>query len=293
MLHSMTAFARMETHRSDYEIITEIRSYNSKNLDIVVRLPHLALPLEERVKTMVAGRLHRGRVEVRLDIRDVGDATGRFDIDLSRARAYHSALAQLHEAFKLEGPITLELLMAGGGIIKPVEDVKHIEPLWELVGASLGEALDQLIAMRGREGQSLQTDFLKRLAKIEDLISAVQSVSRDFLGVYQARLKERITALTSGVIEIDPARIAQEAALLADRSDISEEITRARSHLQQFRYIMENESPAGRQLNFLVQEFNREFNTMGSKTGKAEVSHRVVELKTELEKIREQVQNVE
>lgn len=293
MLHSMTAFARSENRDRAYEVITEIRSYNSRNLDIVVRLPHFCQPLEERIKTMAAGRLQRGRVEVRLDIRAVGEEMCRFEVDLSRARDYHQALNQLSEEFKLAGEISLEMMVAGGGIIKPTEDEKDLEQIWKSIAAGLGEALNALVAMRQREGHSLEVDLRKRLEIIEERISAVGAASQGLLADYQQRLKERIAALTRGVVDIDPARIAQEAALLADRSDISEEIVRARSHLQQFRHIMENESPAGRKLNFLTQEFNREFNTMGSKTANAVVSHLVVELKTELEKIREQVQNVE
>ncbi|MBL0714340.1 MAG: YicC family protein [Desulfosarcina sp.] len=293
MLQSMTAFARSETNSDDYEIVTEMRSYNSKNLDLVIRLPHVCQPLEERIKTTVAGRLHRGRVEVRLDIREVGEDVLTFEIDLPRARAYYNVLEQLRDQFQLGGEINLEMMVAAGGVVKPAENEKDLERLWGQIEGSLVEALDQLIAMRRREGQSLREDFLQRLQTIEDRMAAVQSASRGLLPQYQQRLKARIAALTSGVVDLDPARIAQEAALLADRSDIAEEIVRAQSHLQQFRHIMENETPAGRKLNFLIQEFNREFNTMGSKTGKAEVSHLVVELKAELEKIREQVQNIE
>ncbi|MDJ0991893.1 MAG: YicC/YloC family endoribonuclease [Desulfobacterales bacterium] len=293
MLQSMTAFARSEKHTADCEIVTEIRSYNSKNLDLQVRLPHFGQPLEERIKSMAGSRLHRGRVEIRIEIREVGEGFRRFEIDLPKARAYYQAVQKLKSELRLEGAIDLETMLVPGGIIKPAEDEKDLEGLWELMAAGLAEALDALIEMRGREGQSLTADFIKRLQIIEDRIAAVHAASRGLLAVYQQRLKERIAALTQGVVDIDPARIAQEAALLADRSDISEEIVRARSHLEQFRHIMAHESPAGRKLNFLVQEFNREFNTMGAKTGKAEVSHLVVEMKTELEKIREQVQNVE
>jgi uncharacterized protein (TIGR00255 family) len=293
MLHSMTAFARSEKNDHDFELAVEIRSYNSKNLDMVVRLPHACQPLEERVKSLVAGRLHRGRVEVRLDVREVGANAIRYEVDMPRATAYHQALSQLRQVLKLKGEVGLEIMAATGGIIKPAETEKDLERLWTLIAAGLDEALTELVAMRRREGRSLAADFDARLQTIEERIAAVRTASRGMLADYQRRLKERVVALTRGVVEIDPARIAQEAALLADRSDISEEIVRALSHLQQFRHVMVHESPAGRKLNFLLQEFNREFNTMGSKTGKAEISHLVVELKTELEKIREQVQNVE
>ena len=293
MLNSMTAFARSEVSRGGDVIVTEMRSYNSKNLDLVVRLPHVYQPLEERVKTKVAERLHRGRVEVRLDIREAADDAGAFEIDLPRAKAYYQALETLRDQFKLTGEIGLEMMVNAGGVIKAAENETDLERLGALIDDGLEQALEALVAMRRREGHSLEVDFNKRLQIIEARLAAVQSASRGLLAQYQQRLRERIDALTDGIIEIDPTRIAQEAALLADRSDIAEEIVRAHSHLQQFRHIMNNESPAGRQLNFLIQEFNREFNTMGSKTGKAQISHLVVELKTELEKIREQVQNVE
>ena len=134
---------------------------------------------------------------------------------------------------------------------------------------------------------------MARLADIENQLDLIEKDSDGLLGIYQAKLLERIHTLTQGNVDIDPGRIAQEAAFLADRSDISEEIVRATSHLEQFRRIMDVEEPAGRKLNFLLQEFNREFNTMGSKTSRTEIAHRVVDLKSELEKIREQVQNIE
>jgi uncharacterized protein (TIGR00255 family) len=148
-------------------------------------------------------------------------------------------------------------------------------------------------AMKNAEGHALESDLASRLAFIEDCINRIEEESSGVPGYYQERLRERINALTNGVVEIDPARIAQESALLADRSDISEEIVRARSHLNQFRQIMKASAPSGRPLNFLLQEFNREFNTMGSKAAKALISHLVVSAKTELERLREQIQNIE
>jgi len=147
--------------------------------------------------------------------------------------------------------------------------------------------------MRKTEGDFIAGDFIKRLDYIEKAMAEIEEKSGSLLPYYQERLKERISALTRGIVDIDPGRISQEAAMLADRSDISEEIVRAKSHIGQFRAITDAEEPSGRKLNFLLQEFNREFNTMGSKTGNADVSHIIVNVKSELEKIREQVQNVE
>ena len=147
--------------------------------------------------------------------------------------------------------------------------------------------------MRKKEGDFISQDFKKRLKYIEQTLNKIKRASKDLLSHYQEKLKERMAALTQGIVEIESSRIAQEAAFLADRSDISEEIVRARSHLKQFRDIMTASEPSGRKLNFLLQEFTREFNTMGVKAGNADVSHMIVGVKTELEKIREQVQNVE
>jgi uncharacterized protein (TIGR00255 family) len=147
--------------------------------------------------------------------------------------------------------------------------------------------------MRKKEGDFIARDFKERLDLIEKTLRQIKRESTDLPGLYQEKLKDRIAALTKNIVEVDPGRIAQEAAFLADRSDISEEIVRARSHLKQFRVIMRAAGPSGRKLNFLLQEFTREFNTMGAKAGNAVVSHMIVGVKTELEKLREQVQNVE
>ena len=154
-------------------------------------------------------------------------------------------------------------------------------------------ALDDLDAMRKREGDVIARDFDDRLKYIEKSLREIQKASSGLLPIYQERLKDRLSSLTNGMVEIDPGRIAQEAAFYADKSDISEEIVRTHSHLKQFRTIMAAEEHAGRKLNFLLQEFLREFNTMGAKAGNADISHIIVAVKSELEKIREQVQNVE
>jgi uncharacterized protein (TIGR00255 family) len=159
--------------------------------------------------------------------------------------------------------------------------------------ACLTSALNDLDAMRLAEGANLVRDFRERLDVIEANLEQIRSQATQLPLVYRQRLKERIDALTDGIVAIDQARLAQEAALLADRSDISEEIVRVSSHIQQFRERMDDDRPAGRPLNFLLQEFNREFNTMGAKSGKASMSHIIVAVKSELEKLREQVQNVE
>jgi uncharacterized protein (TIGR00255 family) len=258
-----------------------------------LRIPHGYLSLEEKIKTLIAGKVARGRIEVNLQVREDSAEAYAFEIDTPKARAYYDSLVQLKDKFNINSKISIDLLVSGGGIIKPAEVAFDMEACWPVFEDCINEALDNLIAMRKKEGNFLEADIAARLDGIEESVDQIQKESSDLLSHYQQRLKDRIAALTKGIIEIDPDRIAQEAAFLADRSDISEEIVRAASHIKQFRTIMNSEKPAGRKLNFLMQELNREFNTMGSKTDNMNVSHIIVAVKADLEKIREQLQNVE
>jgi uncharacterized protein (TIGR00255 family) len=293
MLKSMTAYAKSEKTQEKLTVQIEIRSYNSRYLDIAFRVPPGYLALEEKIKTIIAGKVSRGRIEVNLQVRDDSDEAYAFEIDTPKARAYYDSLLQLKNKFNINSEISMDLLVSGGSIIKPVEMGLDMEARWPVFKDCMNEAITNLIAMRKEEGNFLEADISDRLNSIEKCIDQIQKESSDLLSHYQQRLKDRIAVLTKGIIEIDPDRIAQEAAFLADRSDISEEIVRAASHIKQFRTIISSAEPAGRKLNFLVQELNREFNTMGSKTNHSNVSHIIVEVKSDLEKIREQLQNVE
>ncbi len=293
MLKSMTAYSKSEKTQKKLTVLIEIRSYNSRHLDIALRIPHGYLALEEKIKTLISRKVSRGRIEVNLQVRDDSGEVYGFEIDTPKARAYYDSLVRLKDKFNINSEISMDLLVSGVGIIKPAEMDLDMEACWPVFEDCINEALDNLIAMRKREGDFLEADIAARLDGIEESVDKIQKESSDLLSHYQQRLKDRIAALTKGIVEIDPDRIAQESAFLADRSDISEEVVRAASHIKQFRIIMNSEEPAGRKLNFLMQELNREFNTMGSKTDKTNVSHIIVEVKSELEKIREQLQNVE
>jgi uncharacterized protein (TIGR00255 family) len=293
MLKSMTAYARAEKQSATCRVSAEIRTYNSRNLDTALHLTRPYMPLEEKVKALVAAHIHRGRVEVRIDIQALGEEQQAFEIDWTRARAYRDALLRLRDELSLCGEVSLDLLAGVGGILKPADRPQDMEAVWTVLGACLEEALAALERMRRREGETLAADFENRLTTIGRGLERIRAASDGLLDIYRERLLERVQRLTQGQVDIDPGRLAQEAAFLADRSDISEELVRAASHLEQFRRIMAGEAPAGRKLNFLLQEFNREFNTMGSKSTRTDIAHTVVDLKCELEKIREQVQNIE
>jgi uncharacterized protein (TIGR00255 family) len=293
MIKSMTGFATAERTIQEITVSADIHAYNSKHLDVALRVPSGYMLLEEKMKACIAERIARGRMEVKIQIKDQSEGAVAFEIDHMRARAIQSALTQLKNEYDLQNDISLELLMSFGGIIKPVETVTEYESIWPVIEECLTLALDNLETMQKKEGDFIAGDLLKRLDYIEDCIGEIENDSIDLLYHYQQRLRERISSLTREIVEIDSGRLAQEAAFLADRSDISEEIVRAKSHVRQFRHIMDSEEPGGRKLNFLMQELHREFNTMGSKIGQADTSHRIVDVKSELEKIREQIQNVE
>ena len=293
MMKSMTAYARAENSADAINTSIEIRSYNSRHLDVSLRIMHGYNVLEEKIKTLITEKIARGRIEVSLQINDGSDEAYNFEINIPKAKAYYDRLVQLKDQFGLPPEITVDLLVREGGVIRSVDIDRDMDAVWPVVRNCVDEALNHLIEMRKKEGEFIALDITNRINQIEESVHMIEKESSDLLYHYQQRLKERIMVLTKGVVELDIERITQEAAFLADKSDISEEIVRVASHIKQFRSIMKSEEPAGRKLNFLLQELNREFNTMGSKTEKAHVSHIIVEVKSELEKIREQLQNVE
>ena len=289
----MTAFSRAEKTENNFSTIIEMRSYNSRYLDIVTRVSRGYLLLEDRIKGMISEKVNRGRVEINAQIKSDSDETVAFIVDEVKAKSYHKAMMQLKKLCSIKDEGSLDLLATVNGMITQAGTERDIDCCWQVVKKCLAEALDDLNKMRSKEGEFIAQDITKRLDYIENCLTQIKDMSCDLLDYYQRRLKERLVSLTKGIVEIEPGRVAQEAAFLAEKSDISEEIVRSASHLKQFRDIVNSTEPSGRKLNFLLQEFNREFNTMGSKTEKAHVSHIIVDVKSELEKIREQVQNVE
>ena len=293
MMKSMTAYARAEKTADEINISTEIRSYNSRYLDVSLRIMHGYSVLEEKIKALIIEKIARGRIEMSLQINDDSDEAYNFEINIPKAKAYYDCLVQLKDQLGLHSEIAIDLLVREGGVIRSVEIDRDMDAVWPVVRDCVDEALNKLVEMRKKEGEFIALDISGRINRIEESVHLIEKESSDLLVHYQQRLKERITALTRGMVEIDPERITQEAAFLADKSDISEEIVRVTSHIKQFRTTMKSKESVGRKLNFLLQELHREFNTMGSKTEKAHVSHTIVEVKSELEKIREQLQNVE
>ncbi|MCF8024079.1 MAG: YicC family protein [Desulfobacteraceae bacterium] len=293
MIKSMTAFAGAE--KTDHGISTavEIRGVNSRYLDMAVRMPASYSGLEDFIKQAVSKKAFRGRIEIRVTIKEPGAETRDFAVNKPLAEAYYNALNELRRHLDINEPAGLSHIVNISGIIETVENEKNLEAVRSLLASTLKEALETFDDMRKAEGRAMAEDLFRRLEFVEQCIDHIDNLRQGLLEYYHKRLQKRIRELTGDAAEIDHSRIAQEAAVLADKSDISEELTRAKSHVQQFRHIMEGEEPGGKPLNFLLQEFSREFNTMGVKAANADISHTVVSAKTELEKLREQVQNIE
>ena len=293
MIHSMTAFARVERSLDAGTAVCEIRSVNSKNLDVVVRLPQGFVDKEEAVKKAVGSRISRGRVDVALTFEGTKLSANTWVVDPDLAVGYHESLCSLRDRLGLNGSIDIGLVASAPGVMKLVQPLIDVEAIWPDIFECIEEAVDALCTMRAHEGAFLRADFEQRLEQIENFLGEISQASDGLLSWYQQRLIERIGQLIDKDMALDPVRVAQEAAFLASKSDITEELTRLGSHIAHFRNIMTAPEPSGRKLNFLLQEMHREINTIGSKTEKAGVAHRVVDVKAELDKLREQVQNVE
>jgi uncharacterized protein (TIGR00255 family) len=292
MIKSMTGYGRGEWQGEQKRLEAEIRAFNHRYLDVSVRLPRKLSPLENQVRNLLKQRVSRGRLEVAVQLEDTSGGEQKLELDLNLARNIHSALKTLREGLDLPGEIRLETLATFRDLFVRKETEWDPEKEWIPLQAALENALTNLEQMRQNEGLNLRNDFLNRLETVESLARQIGGQSPLALKAARDRLAERVAELSGG-LEIDPSRLAQEAAFLAERSDITEELVRLESHLRQFREMLDRPEPIGRKMDFLLQEFNREANTIGSKASDAGIAQLAVEIKSELEKMREQVQNVE
>jgi uncharacterized protein (TIGR00255 family) len=291
MIKSMTGYGRGEWQGEGRKIEVEIKSVNHRYCDILLRLPRRFSSLETQVRNLIRQRISRGRIEVFTQVDD-SLAEQRLELDLNLAQDYHLALKTLQENLGIPGEVRLETLVAFKEIFSRKETETDLEKEWTAVRAALEAALGALEAMRLDEGLKLKEDFGGRLETIAKMLQEIEGKAPLALRACYDRLAQRARELNEGV-GIDQARLAQEVAFLAERSDITEELVRIRSHLHQFREMLNSSEPAGRKLEFLLQEINREANTIASKANDAGIAQLSVGIKSELEKMREQVQNVE
>ncbi|HET8541405.1 MAG TPA: YicC/YloC family endoribonuclease [Anaeromyxobacter sp.] len=291
MIRSMTGFGAGRGASGGEELDVEVRSVNHKFCEVKVRAPRELAALELEAARAVKERLARGGVEVA--IRRPGAAGGLAPrVDAALAESYARAFAEISARLGLAGGPTLADVLAAEGVVRLEERAVDVEAAREALRGALAAALDALVAMRAREGEALGRDLAGRLARVEALVARVAVLVPAAVAAQQARLQARVQELAGGVA-LDPARLAQEVAILADRTDVTEEITRLGSHVGQVRALLSSGEAVGRKLDFLVQEMHREVNTIGSKSQSAEIAAAVVEMKAEVERMREQVQNVE
>jgi uncharacterized protein (TIGR00255 family) len=292
MLKSMMGFGRGEGETTLGTVAVECRSINHRYCDINLKLPKRFSPLEARIKEVVRSEVARGRVDVFIKLDATGEGKVQFEVDVALAEQYYNALQLLKDKFHIEEEITLELLAGAKDLIVAKEGGEDVEPYWQEMIPILKQSLTDMDRMKRTEGENLGKDLYQRLERISTLLKEIQMNFPPSLKAYQDRFKERLRTLLEGN-ELDPSRFEQEVALWAERMDITEEMVRAESHLKQFRALFANQDAVGRKMDFLLQEIHREANTIGSKANDAEISQRIVEMKSELEKIREQVQNIE
>jgi uncharacterized protein (TIGR00255 family) len=292
MLKSMTGFGRGEGDTTLGKVVVESRSVNHRYCDINIKLPKRLSLFENRIKEIIRSQVSRGRVDVSLRLDNFGEEKVQLSVDLDLAEQYYRVLHDLKERLRLKDEITLNLLAGAKDLITAKEELGDMEPYWQEILPVLRQSLKNMDDMKRIEGESLTKDLKQRLGHIAEQLEAIKQQYPLRLRAFLTRLQDRLRSLLEGM-ETDPSRFQQEVALLAERTDITEEIVRAESHLVQFRSLLEGNEPVGRKMDFLLQEIHREVNTVSAKANDAEISQRVVEIKSELEKIREQVQNVE
>jgi len=292
---SMTGFGRGEARGNESTCTVELRSVNHRFLDIGIKLPRHFMGWEERIKKEISSYHVRGRVDVYITVNDEGAESAKLKADLRLAREYFACLRRIAADLSIPGEPDLAMMASFRDIITPLDENaggELPEEYWPTFRSAIVAALDECRQMRQNEGEALVKDLRERLWSFQEKIDGIEQSLPWILEKRKAALKERLDILLSGV-DIDPLRLAQEIAVIVDKSDVCEEIVRLRSHVEQFHGFLELDEPIGRRLDFLLQEFLREVNTIASKISNAETAHMTVGMKNDLEKIREQVQNLE
>jgi len=294
MVRSMTGYGRAEAVLDGQKFSVEVKSLNHRFLEISLRLPAMLSALEMEIKKKIAELLLRGKIDVTIRREAQGDAENghALVLNLPLARNYFAVLSQLKQSLNLKDEISLEMIASQKDVFLTAESPQDMASLWKGLMLILDEALAGMMEMRRREGESLSQDLSARLEVMAKRLNEIEEMAPQVVLEYQKRLSERVRELTGGLV-VDETRLSQEVAILAEKSDITEEIVRLRSHLGQFLEMLDGEEAIGRKVDFLIQEMNREVNTIGSKSSDAHISRQVIEMKSELAKLREQVQNLE
>ncbi len=289
----MTGFGRAEIAKRGVTATVEVRGVNSRYLDVTTRLPRLLSQREKDVKEIVRSCVNRGSLVISVTVEEEDDGLAPMKVNKTAAKTYMRLLNELRKTAKISEKVRLEHLLKFSEVFEVPRDDQSDEREWAVVEEALRAALEGFNTMRRKEGTELEKDLERRVRWLSQTVEAIEQVSRGRLPEERKKLHERIAQLIEDKSIIDQNRLELEIALLADKLDVTEECVRFRSHTKFFLETMASAESAGRKLNFLVQEINREVNTIGSKTNDADIGHRVVQIKEEVEKIREQLQNIE
>ena len=291
MIKSMTGFGRAEAKTRDHQIGVEVRSVNNRYSEISLRLPRAFNGLESQIKTLIQQNISRGSVSLVLNYSGQEEASLP-SLDIKAARHYHKIMLTLKKELGLKGEIDIRSITAFPDVLTVIPTAFSEQKAWQLIQEPLTKGLDELNRMRQQEGKRLEAEFKKRLNNISRVVTQIEQLAEGRVDEYRKQLQAKMAKLLVGT-GVDEGRLAQEAAIYADRCDITEECVRLKIHLKAFEQFLKTPEPVGRRMDFLLQEMNRESNTMGAKANQAAISQLTVQLKEEIEKMREQVQNIE
>ena len=299
MLKSMTGFGRGQYEDENFSVTVEMKTVNHRYNEVAIRLPRFLNPLEDKIRKTILKTVNRGRIDVFINADYTSSENCTLKVDKNLAAAYHKALQEVGAAIGLEelninSAQEVMYLSRCQDVINVKEGFFDVEAVWPKVEQAVKEALDNLVTMRETEGGNIYGDFIYRADLIAEKLTKIEERSPMVVEEYQAKLTDRLNNLLADHnITVEPERLLQEVAVFADRASITEEIVRLKSHIKQFKNIINSDQPVGRKLDFLIQEFNREANTIASKANDYTLAQIVVEIKAEIEKIREQIQNIE
>ncbi|QAT63413.1 YicC family protein [Acidilutibacter cellobiosedens] len=293
MIKSMTGFGRGESSDGIHSFTVEIKTLNHRYNDIVIKMPKHIGYLEERVKKIIKKYIIRGRVEVYINLEYINETNVDINVDIPLAKSYKSALERVAEELNIEEKITLDNIVSIPEIIKIQRKEEDEEVIWNCLKPAVEDAVDYIMNMRIKEGEELKKDVLLKINNFKEIIKSIEKKAPFIVNEYKEGLRKRVSELLGDEFNLDEEKLMNEVVFFADKSNINEEIVRLYSHINQFESSLELNESVGRKLDFLIQEMNREINTIGSKVNDIEVNSCVVEAKSELEKIREQVQNFE
>ena len=294
MIKSMTGFGRGEYTDGKRSITVEIKSVNHRYSDITVKMPRRYTFAEDKIKNTVKEKIRRGKVDVSIIVDNIAENDVNIRLNTMLAKQYYDNLTELSSEFDLSGDISLQFMASLPDVMKAIPDVEDEEEITNAILIPVAEAAANLEKMRAVEGEKLAEDLIAKGEHVKEILDRIEERAPQVVVDYTAKLKERIQELVGSAVQIPEDRILVEAAVFADKCAIDEEITRLNSHLIQLRNIIEKSSqPEGKKLDFLVQEMNREANTIGSKANDITITNYMLEIKSEIEKIREQVQNIE